>query len=88
MNRSAEANQPLPVKLLTEEVTKRGDIPFAEGRYCEVWVGYWSKGGGVKDGGEEIGNEGTNSKKVSASLTISIPLMESFVDSVEGAQDT
>lgn len=42
----------------------------------------------MKDGGEEIGNEGTNSKKVSMSLTFSIPLMQSFVDSVEGAQDT
>ena len=56
--RSVEASEVPPVKRLDGEVTRLGDIPFAGGLYCEVWVGRWEKG-------SEVGRERTEAEKVS-----------------------
>ncbi|KAF9782374.1 kinase-like domain-containing protein [Thelephora terrestris] len=45
-NNLVEAIQPPSVKRLNGEVEREGEIPFAEGRYCEVWEGLWRKGSG------------------------------------------
>ena len=37
------------VKRLDRKVTRKGDIPFAGGVYCEVWVGFLDNGGGKAD---------------------------------------
>ena len=42
-NQSVEANEVLPVKRLDGEVVWQGEIPFAGGMHCEVWVGRWEK---------------------------------------------
>lgn len=39
---------------------KLGEIAFAGGTHCEVWVGQWEKGGG-----EEVGGERAEAEKVS-----------------------
>ena len=52
---SVEANEPPPVKRLDGQVTRIGDIAFAGGMYCDVWVGEWKKSGGGKgNGGENV----------------------------------
>ncbi|KAF9651706.1 kinase-like protein [Thelephora ganbajun] len=43
-----ETDEAPPVKRLDGEVTKLGDIAFAGGTHCEVWIGRWEKGGGKK----------------------------------------
>jgi hypothetical protein len=80
-SRSVEGNQPPPAKRLDGEVTRQGDIPFAEGRYCEVWMGVWEKACG-----EGISKEDT--KKVSMNLIVSIPLMRLSVGGLESTSDT
>lgn len=45
-----EANEPSPVRRLDGEVTRLGDYPFAEGNYCELWVGSWKKAGSRETG--------------------------------------
>ena len=45
-----ETNQTPPIKRLDGEVTSLGDVPFAGGTYCEVWVGQWRK----KEDWEEV----------------------------------
>ena len=57
-------------------VTRQEEHPWAEGRSCRVWEGYLNNGGGGNDSGEEIGGGGpAGTKKVSANLAISTPLM-------------
>ncbi|KAF9780777.1 hypothetical protein BJ322DRAFT_281225 [Thelephora terrestris] len=56
-NNLVEAIQPPFVKRLNGEVEREGQIPFAEGRYCEVWEGLWRKGGGKGIGKEKAGAE-------------------------------
>ena len=68
---------PPPVKRLNGNITKRGDLPFAGGTYCEVWVGSWDKGG-------EAGREGGGPEKVSVGLVTLTLLTSSFVGGFEG----
>jgi hypothetical protein len=49
---------------LNGEVKREGEIPFAEGRYCEVWEGLWRKGG-TRRGTDK---EKADTKKVSVNL--------------------
>jgi hypothetical protein len=58
-SRSVEVNEPSPVKRLDGEVTRLGDFPFAEGNYCEVWIGLWEK-----VGSKEVGSEKVNADKL------------------------
>jgi hypothetical protein len=46
-----EASELPIVKNLDGEVTRQGDFAFAEGSYCEIWVGSWEKVG------KEVGRE-------------------------------
>jgi len=62
-----ESSKPPPVKRLDGKVTKKGELAFAGGTYCEVWVGLWDNGGG-----EEIGVEKADPEKVGLSLATSI----------------
>ena len=71
-SRSVEANGPPPVRRLDGEVKKQGDFAFAEGNYCEVWVGLWEKVGGKEVGSEKV-NAG-KSVRVSASILLILPL--------------
>ena len=65
---SIEADEPPPIKRLDGEVTRLGDMPFAGGMYCEVWVGRWVKsannGSGEGIGGEEVRGKGVSEGKV------------------------
>ena len=61
--------EPPPVKRLNGEVTRRGELPYAGGTYCEVWIGYWNKGGR-----EEVWREKADPEKVGLSFTTSILL--------------
>ena len=61
-SQSAEANEAPPVKRLDKEVTRLGEIAFAGGMYCEVWVGRWEKGGGERGSGEGVGGEKSGDK--------------------------
>lgn len=79
-NHSIEAMQLSPIKVLNGKITKLGEIPFAEGRYCEVWVGLLQKGNG-----RETGRGGADTKKVSVNPTISIPLMLFTAGGLESA---
>ena len=63
-----ESSDPPPVKRLNGKITRTGDLPFAGGTYCEVWVGLWDKGG------EEAGREKADPEKVSLGLADSTPL--------------
>ena len=62
-----ETTGPPPVKRLDGEVTKKGELAFAGGAYCEVWIGLWDKC-------EEVGKEKADPEKVSLSVTTSILL--------------
>jgi hypothetical protein len=68
---------------LNGEVTKKEGIPFAEGRYCEVWIGLWNRSGGQTGSEEEIGKQGSGAKKVSVNPTISITWMQFSVGGFE-----
>ena len=56
-------------------VTRQGENPWAEGRFCWVWGGQLNDDGGEDGSGEEIGGGGAGVKKVSANLAIFTPLM-------------
>jgi len=82
--------EPLPqreetplVKRLDGEVTSIGDIAFAGGMYCEVWVGRWEKGGR-----EGIGEEKVDVEKVSLSLTTPILLIWLVIGGLESTSNT
>ena len=64
-----EASEPPPIKRLDGEIKRLGDIAFAGGTFCEVWVGEWSKGSKEEGGGEEI--DGEKIEKVSIGFTAS-----------------
>ncbi|KAF9653023.1 kinase-like protein [Thelephora ganbajun] len=49
-----EVNEAPPVKRLDGEVTRLGEIAFAGGLCCEVWIGRWEKGGGEKVDVEKV----------------------------------
>ena len=66
------------------QVTRQGEIPFAEGSYGETWVGLWDKKHREGGGGEEIGKEKADAKKVSVDLTTFTPLTQFTVGSFEG----
>jgi hypothetical protein len=70
----AEINEAPSVKLLDGEVMRGGEIAFAGGTYCEVWIGRWKK---------EVGEE-----KVSLSPTTSTLPTRPFVGGLESASDT
>lgn len=61
-----EISEPPPVKRLDGKVTRNGELAFARGTYCDVWVGLWDKGGR-----EEVGSEKVDPEKVSLSFTTS-----------------
>ena len=63
-----EASEAPPVKRLDGEVTRQGEIAFAGGTRCEVWVGQWRKFG---------------FEKVSLSPTAFILLMCLFIGGLE-----
>ena len=58
-----EADETPPVKRLDGKVTKKGELPFAGGTYCEVWMGLWDKCG------EEAEREKGDLEKVCPSFT-------------------
>ena len=62
-----ESSEPPPVKRLDGKITKKGELAFAGGTYCEVWVGLWDKGG------EEAGREKSDPEKVSLGLATFCP---------------
>ncbi|KAF9783715.1 hypothetical protein BJ322DRAFT_1109564 [Thelephora terrestris] len=78
---NVEGNQPPPVKRLDGEVTRQGDIPFAEGRYCEVWMGVWEKACG-----EGIGKEDTKKVALKALRTLKPPGRGDKAEKVERAE--
>jgi len=82
--------EPLPqreeiplVKRLDGEVTRLGEIAFAGGMYCEVWVGRWEKGSREGTGGEKVDVE-----KVSLSLATSILLTRVVIGGLESTSNT
>ena len=88
VNHPVGAGQPPTVKLLNGMVTRQGENPLAEGRFCRVWEGQLNNSGGENGSGEEIGRGGAGTKKVSVNLAIPISLMPFSVGSLEGAQAT
>ena len=92
------ANEAPSVKRLDGEVTKLGEIAFAGGANCEIWVGRWKKGGegvggekvdGEKVDGEKVDGDGDgDGEKVCLSVTTSIPLTRFFIGSLENTSDT
>lgn len=77
----AEANEVPPIKILDGEVERLGEIAFAAGTRCEVWVGQWGKKGTKKATGEEVGGEKADVEKVSASHTTAILLISLYIAS-------
>lgn len=82
---SVETNQPPPVRKLNGEVARQEEMAFVAGPHCEVWIGLWGKGGGVKDstegtgggkvGGEGVEGENSDVEKVNPGLITSILLI-------------
>lgn len=66
-SQQAESSKPLSVQRLDGSVTRMGEVPFAGGIHCEVWVGRWDKGG-------KIGGEEADPEKVHLSLATVITL--------------
>ena len=67
-----ESSEPPHIKRLDGRITRMGELAFAGGTYCEVWVGRWDKGG------EEAGREKGGAEKVSLSFAVSILLKTAF----------
>ena len=60
-----------------------GEIPFAEGRICQVWIGQLNNSRWENGSGEEIRRGGAGTR-VSVNLPISISLMQFSVGGLEG----
>jgi len=82
---SVEPSTPPPVKVLDGKVTRKGELAFAGGTYCEVWVGLWDKGGGEEAGRDKADGE---KEKVSSGLTPVILLTLLFVGGLESTSST
>jgi len=83
---SVETNEAPPVKRLDGEVTRQGDVAFAAGAYCDVWVGRWEKRSGERGSGE-AGGEKVEVEKVSLSLVTSIPLIRRSVGGLKSTSN-
>ena len=77
-----ESSEPPPVKRLDGKITRKGELAFAGGTYCEVWVGMWDKGG------EEAGREKADPEKVGLGRVDSTPLTPAFVGGFESTSST
>ena len=80
-SRPTEPNEGPPVRRLDGEVTGVGDIAFAGGRHCEVWIGKWVKGGRME------GGEGDD-EKVRLRPILSTPLTWPFAGGLENTSST
>jgi len=60
-----------------------GEVPFARGMYCEVWVGGWEEGGKEGVDGKKAGVE-----KVSLGQVTPILLTQFFVGSLKSASNS
>ena len=76
-NQPVETDGAGPVKRLDGEVVRLGEVAFAAGTYCEVWVGR-----------RENSETESGVEKVSLSLTIPIQLMWLFVGGIEDPSST
>lgn len=76
-----EGDELLTVKRLNGDVKKQGELAFAGGTSCEVWVGRWEKHG------KGIGREGEDVEKVSLNFTLSAPLIPLFAGRLESASN-
>ena len=77
-----ESSDPPPVKQLNGKITREGELAFAGGTYCEVWIGLWDKGS------EEAGREKADPEKVILGHVDSTPLTPAFVGGFEGTSST